>query len=137
MFLGKPGSSHLSSGRRILAGIVIVNIISALKIKSGNDVIQLLFGETFSPLLSMPDIGLAVLQLVFVTFIAVLYPLKVAYILRLLMPYQRIGRSMNFIFKISLRNLCVKREGIFFLGQQLHPDSNSYNCVWIFSWNFR
>lgn len=80
MFLGETGIlSFVFGGGGILAGIVIVNIISALKIKSGNDVLQLLFGgDTFSPLLSMPDIGLAVLQLVFVTFIAVLYPLKVA-----------------------------------------------------------
>jgi ABC-type antimicrobial peptide transport system permease subunit len=90
MFLGETGIlSFVFGGGGILAGILVVNIISALKIKSGNDVLQLLFGgDTFRPLLSMPDIGLAVLQLVFVTFIAVLYPLKSPAVLHLLMPYR-------------------------------------------------
>ena len=41
--------------------------------------IQLLFGgNKFQPFLSITDIGLTVGQLVLVTFIAVIYPIKVA-----------------------------------------------------------
>ena len=41
--------------------------------------VQLLFGgDTFRPLLSASDIGLAIVQLAIVTLLAVIYPIRVA-----------------------------------------------------------
>ncbi len=80
MFLGETGLlSFAFGGAGILAGIAVVNIVSLFKIKSDNDMLQLLFGgDTFNPLLSVQDTGLAIIQLVLVTLIAVIYPLLVA-----------------------------------------------------------
>jgi putative ABC transport system permease protein len=80
MFLGETGIlSFLFGGAGIIAGIIVIKIICLLHFTSDNDMVQLLYGgDTFSPLLSAPDIILAVLQLSLVTIIAVLYPIKVA-----------------------------------------------------------
>lgn len=80
MFLGETAMlSFVFGGTGIVAGIILVKIISILHITSDNDMIQLLYGgDKFNPLLSMPDIGLAVIQLALVTLIAVVYPIKVA-----------------------------------------------------------
>jgi len=41
--------------------------------------VQLLFGgDTFKPFLSLLDVGLALIQLVIVTIIAVIYPIRLA-----------------------------------------------------------
>ncbi|MGE5671508.1 MAG: hypothetical protein ACM31E_08690, partial [Fibrobacterota bacterium] len=54
-------------------------IISLLNFTSDNDMVQLLYGgDTFSPLLTTPDFIAAIVQLALVTFLAVLYPMKVA-----------------------------------------------------------
>jgi ABC-type lipoprotein release transport system permease subunit len=80
MFLGETAMlSAVFGGAGIFTGIVIVNIIAAFNITSGNDMAQLLYGgDTFKPLLSAVDIVLAIIQLIIVTVIAVIYPIRVA-----------------------------------------------------------
>jgi putative ABC transport system permease protein len=80
MFLGETGVlSAMFGGAGIIVGIIVVNIIAALNITTDKDMVQLLYGgDTFRPLLSIIDIGLAVIQLVIVTVIAVIYPIRVA-----------------------------------------------------------
>ncbi len=80
MFLGETAIlSGLFGGAGIIAGIIVVNIIPLLRITSSNDLVQLLYGgDTFMPYLSAGDIILVVFELVLVTFITVIYPIKVA-----------------------------------------------------------
>ena len=80
MFLGETAAlSAAFGGAGIVVGVVIVNVIAALNISTDNDMVQLLYGgDTFRPLLSLIDIALAVVQLVIVTLIAVVYPIRVA-----------------------------------------------------------
>jgi len=92
MFLGETGIlSFLFGGAGIICGIVVVNIIPLLKITSANDMVQLLYGgDVFHPLLRVPDIALTVLQLLIVTVLAALYPIKVA---RNITPLDAISRD--------------------------------------------
>ena len=80
MFLGETAIlSAVFGGGGIIAGIAAVRIIPLLKITTANDMLQLLYGGNFfNPLLSLSDIGLTVFQLVAVTVIAALYPMRVA-----------------------------------------------------------
>jgi ABC-type lipoprotein release transport system permease subunit len=80
MFLGETAVlSAVFGGAGIVLGIIIVNIVAAFNISTNNDMVQLLFGgDTFRPFLSLLDIGLALIQLVIVTLIAVIYPIRVA-----------------------------------------------------------
>jgi putative ABC transport system permease protein len=80
MFLGETGIlSFLFGGVGIVAGIIVVKVVQVLNFKSDNDMVQLLYGgDTFYPLLTMPDIFLAVVMLFLVTVIAVMYPVKIA-----------------------------------------------------------
>lgn len=80
MFLGETAILSASfGGAGILAGIIGVNVIPLLKISTANDMVQLLYGgDIFNPLLTVPDIGITVLQLCIVTILAALYPMKVA-----------------------------------------------------------
>jgi ABC-type lipoprotein release transport system permease subunit len=80
MFFSETATlSAVFGGTGIVFGIIAVNIVTAFHITSTNDMVQLLFGgDTFRPLLSVTDTLLAVLQLIVVTFIAVLYPIRVA-----------------------------------------------------------
>jgi len=80
MFLGETATlSAVFGGAGVLVGILAVNIITAFNITTDNDMVQLLYGgDTFRPLLSLLDMALVVVQLVIVTFIAVIYPIRVA-----------------------------------------------------------
>ena len=80
MFLGETGMlSAVFGGCGIVAGIITVHVVAAFNITTDNDMVQLLYGgDTFRPLLSVIDIGLAVFQLIIVTFVAVVYPIRVA-----------------------------------------------------------
>lgn len=80
MFLAETGMlSSVFGGAGVIAGIIAVNVLPLFKITSENDMIQLLFGgDIFCPVLSIPDIALSFGQLAVVTFVAVLYPIKVA-----------------------------------------------------------
>jgi ABC-type lipoprotein release transport system permease subunit len=80
MFLGETSMlSFVFGGFGIIVGIILVNVLPLLNVTTDNDMIQLIFGgERLSPVLSMPDILLTILQLAAVTLIAVIYPIKVA-----------------------------------------------------------
>jgi putative ABC transport system permease protein len=80
MFLGETTVlSAVFGGAGIVVGIITVNIIAAFNITTDNDMVQLLYGgDTFRPLLSIVDVVLAVIQLVIVTLLAVIYPIRVA-----------------------------------------------------------
>ena len=80
MFFGETATlSAVFGGIGIVTGIIAVNIVTAFHVTSSNDMVQLLFGDdTFRPLLSITDMLLAVLQLIIVTVLAVLYPIRVA-----------------------------------------------------------
>jgi ABC-type lipoprotein release transport system permease subunit len=80
MFLGETAVlSAVFGGAGIIFGIVVVNVISAFNITTDQDMLQLLYGgDTFRPLLSFVDVALAVVQLVIVTLLAVIYPVRVA-----------------------------------------------------------
>jgi putative ABC transport system permease protein len=80
MFLGETAAlSAIFGGAGIAAGIIIVNILAAFNLTTDNDMLQLLYGgDTFRPILSVIDVALAVGQLVVVTLIAVVYPIRVA-----------------------------------------------------------
>ena len=80
MFLGETGIlSFVFGGAGIVAGMIVIKIISILHFTTDNDMIQLLYGgDTFYPLLTSADILLAIFQLSLVTIIAVIYPIKVA-----------------------------------------------------------
>lgn len=71
--------SFVSGGAGILTGAVIVAILNSLNITSDNHILQLLFGgDVFKPALDGADIVIGVMELILVTVLAVVYPLKVA-----------------------------------------------------------
>ncbi len=80
MFLAETAALSLAfGGLGIVLGAVVVELLSLLKLASENDMLQLFFGgDTFRPVLTTGDIGLAFLQLGFVTAAAVIYPLILA-----------------------------------------------------------
>lgn len=80
MFFGETGMLALVfGGAGLLLGALIVNVIPWLHITSANDFVQLLYGgDTFHPMLKPGDLVLTVLELVFVTVAAALYPARVA-----------------------------------------------------------
>lgn len=80
MFLGETGIlTVIFGGGGIIAGIIIVKIIPLFSITSKNDMVQLLFGgDSLFPVLSVSDIFVTIVQLLFVTTIAVIYPIKIA-----------------------------------------------------------
>ena len=80
MFLGETAIlSTVFGGSGILAGILAVRVIPLLRITTANDMLQILYGGNyFNPLLSVSGIALTVLQLLVVTVIAAVYPMRVA-----------------------------------------------------------
>jgi ABC-type lipoprotein release transport system permease subunit len=92
MFIGETTIlSGFFGGLGILIGIIVIKIIPLLKISSDNDLIQLIYGgDTFMPHLSMGDISITVLQLLLVTLITIIYPVKIA---RSITPLDAISRD--------------------------------------------
>lgn len=92
MFLAETAIlSMIFGGMGIIFGILGTNIVSLLKITTSNDLVQLLFGgNTFNPVLTSSDVLLTVIQLFLVTFIAVIYPVKIA---RNITPLDAIARD--------------------------------------------
>ena len=92
MFFGETAMlALLFGGAGIVFGILITIVVSFLEISSDNDLVQLLYGgDTFNPVLSAGDIMLTLIQLLLVTVIAVIYPVKVA---RDITPLDAIARD--------------------------------------------
>ncbi len=93
MFIAE--TSILSSffgGAGILLGIIIVNLLSFLNISAGdNDIVHLLYGgDTFNPIITADGIINGIILLIFVTAIALLYPVKVA---RKITPLDAVTRN--------------------------------------------
>jgi ABC-type lipoprotein release transport system permease subunit len=80
MFLAETAMlSFVFGGAGIVAGQIAIKILAMLNFSSTNDMVQLLFGgDTFHPLLTVPDLIVTVIQLTIVTLIAVAYPTRVA-----------------------------------------------------------
>ncbi|MBI5207236.1 MAG: ABC transporter permease [Candidatus Firestonebacteria bacterium] len=80
MFLAETGIlSFIFGGAGIIIGYIIIKIIPLFNITSTNDLVQILYGgDKFLPVMYGPDILLAIFQLILVTVIAVIYPIKVA-----------------------------------------------------------
>ncbi len=80
MFLGETGIlTVIFGGAGIIAGVIAVKIMPLFNITSENDMVQLLFGgDSLFPVLSLSDIFVTIVQLLFVTAIAVIYPIKIA-----------------------------------------------------------
>lgn len=75
----------------MLAGWIGVMVLSALKLTTKNDMIQLLYGgDRFHPFLTSSDVVLVLIQLALVAFLAVLYPMFVA---RSITPLDAISRE--------------------------------------------
>ncbi|MBN1227999.1 MAG: FtsX-like permease family protein, partial [Deltaproteobacteria bacterium] len=92
MFLGETAIlSFVFGGVGIITGIIAIRIVPLLHITSSNDMVQLLFGgDTFFPVLSFQGIIITIFQLVLVTLIAVVYPMKIA---REITPLEAIVRD--------------------------------------------
>ncbi len=92
MFLSETAMlSILFGGIGIVFGIGTIEILDLLKFSSENDMLQLFFGgDTFKPLLTLGDIGLALIQIALVTAVAVVYPLIQA---RGITPLDAIGKE--------------------------------------------
>ena len=80
MFLGETAIlSLVFGGAGVIAGIIIINVVPYLNITTTNDFVQLVYGgEIFNPQLSLLDIITVVAELIGVTVITVIYPVKVA-----------------------------------------------------------
>jgi ABC-type antimicrobial peptide transport system permease subunit len=75
----------------MFAGWIGVMVLSALKLTTKNDMIQLLYGgDSFHPFLTGGDVLLVLIQLALVAFLAVLYPMFVA---RSITPLDAISRE--------------------------------------------
>ncbi|TFH43621.1 MAG: FtsX-like permease family protein [Chrysiogenales bacterium] len=71
--------SFVFGGAGILAGTAVVVLLNLMNITTDNNVLVLLFGgKVFRPALDLVDILVGVVELVVVTVIAILYPLRVA-----------------------------------------------------------
>jgi putative ABC transport system permease protein len=92
MFIGETALlSGIFGGMGIIVGIIIVKIIPILKISSDNDFLQIAFGgDIFMPYLSFGDISVTVVQLLFVTILTVIYPVRLA---RSITPLDAISRD--------------------------------------------
>lgn len=93
MFLGETLSlSMFFGGAGIVVGAIITEILRSLKLSAGlSDVLALIFGgDLFQPAINFGDIVMVLIQLLIVTFFAVLYPM---YIARKITPLEAIARE--------------------------------------------
>ncbi|MGM0508936.1 MAG: ABC transporter permease [Fusobacteriota bacterium] len=79
MFLSETGLlSFFFGGLGMIVGIIIVYILSSLDITTTNEFAQIVFGgEVLSPIITSFDLGIGILELIIVTLLAVIYPLRV------------------------------------------------------------
>lgn len=81
----------LFGGAGILLGSLAVPVLKAMRITAENNILQLLFGgKTFAPYLGAGDIIFGVVELVWVTVVASVYPIIVA---RRITPLDAISRD--------------------------------------------
>lgn len=80
MFFGETAVlSFVFGGIGMIAGIIIVKIIPLFAFTTDNDFVQLIYGgDTFQPFLSAGDIVFVAAELLVVTIVTAIYPVKVA-----------------------------------------------------------
>ncbi len=79
MFVYETGLlSFFFGGLGILMGIVIIYIVRVANITTTNEILQMVYGgDRLNPLFTFADLLIGIFELGFVTFLAVLYPLRV------------------------------------------------------------
>jgi ABC-type lipoprotein release transport system permease subunit len=79
MFVYETGTlSFFFGGIGIIVGIVSIFLIKAAGISTTNEILQLVYGgDKLSPLFTFSDLFLEIIELGIVTFLSVLYPLRV------------------------------------------------------------
>lgn len=92
MFVGETAVlAGVFGGAGIVTGMIAVRVLAAMHITTDNDMLQLLFGgDNFMPVLTTGDIFFGIGQLILVTVITVIYPLKLA---RAITPLEAIARD--------------------------------------------
>jgi len=80
MFVGETAILSGTFGLTgIILGAVVVCLLPAFNITTDNDMIQLLYGgDTLRPVLTAMDVMVTVLELILVTLVSVIYPVKIA-----------------------------------------------------------
>lgn len=80
MFIGETAIlSAFFGGLGIIIGCIIVYILPHFKVTTQNDMLQLLYGgDILYPRLDLIDISITIFQLILVTLLSVIYPIKVA-----------------------------------------------------------
>ena len=83
--------SFVFGGIGIGVGVIVIRILSLLKLTSNNDFIQIIYGgDTLQPFLSFGDLAMVICQLIFVTLIAMAYPIIAA---RRITPLEAVSRD--------------------------------------------
>jgi ABC-type lipoprotein release transport system permease subunit len=79
MFIYETGIlSFFFGGLGIAAGIVVIYLVNAANITTTNEILQLVYGgDKLSPVFTLADLIIGIVELAIVTCISVLYPLRV------------------------------------------------------------
>lgn len=71
--------SFFFGGLGIISGLAIIILLASLNISTENEILQLVYGgDKFTPIILVSDIFLGVVQLLIVTLLAMIYPMKIA-----------------------------------------------------------
>ncbi|MFW6288019.1 MAG: FtsX-like permease family protein [bacterium] len=83
--------SFFFGGIGIIAGIIAINLINLADIRTANEILQLVYGgNKLNPLFTIGDLGLGIVELGIVTFLSVIYPLRVV---GKIVPLDAMGRE--------------------------------------------
>ena len=79
MFINETGIlSFFFGGLGIIAGIIIIYLVQAAHITTTNEILQLVYGgDQLRPIFTSGDLLLGIVELCIVTFLSVIYPLRV------------------------------------------------------------
>lgn len=83
--------SFFFGGAGIVAGVIVVVIMRMVGLTTDHEMLQLLYGgDKFMPVITLGDFILCIIQLIIVTLLAMIYPIKVA---RSITPLDAISRD--------------------------------------------
>lgn len=83
--------SAVFGGGGIIAGAAATVILTAMQIRTGNEILELAFGgDVFRPLVTAGDLAVCIIMVVLVTLLAVIYPVHIA---RRITPLDAIARD--------------------------------------------
>jgi putative ABC transport system permease protein len=79
MFVDETGIlSFFFGGLGIITGIIIISLLQSLGISTTNDMLQLVYGgDKLNPIFTPLDLVIGIAELMIVTFLSVIYPLRV------------------------------------------------------------